>query len=647
MSTPLSIPDAIERAATCWPDRIAVQIPEGESFKTLTYAEVIDRFRKQAKQLIKTGIKPGDRIVLLAENGPEWAVACLSALAAGATVVPLDGALSPPDLEDLIRRADPRALMLTQAQHEALAPSSRFGLPVYNIENQLSPFEENGHQPADTSSTTDPDLEAALLIFTSGTTGDSKGILLGHQGLLHTARACFQAIELDAQEPLRVLCVLPLHHVTGFTVTFLGPLLEGGTVTFVEALNAQAILEAMQKSQTTILPAIPRLFELFHTEIHRKVQAKGAVARKTFGSLVAFCATVRRFTPWNPGPVIFRTVHEAFGGSLRLCCSGAAPLPLEVLHGLENLGFNVIEAYGLTEASGVSTINSVSNRRPGTVGLPISDTEIQIANATPSTSEGEICIRGPVQMHRYFRDESTTSQVIRDGWLRTGDLGKIDHRGYLTVTGRLKELIVTSGGKNVSPADVERRYSDLPGVAELAVFGMPAKEGFGEEVHAAFVPDATTPAESSQQAVETAVQERAADIPAHMRIQGIHILSELPKTTTFKVKRGELKQLEASKASGTETRKADPNSPLDEVSQQVLTVVHEAMRQSEDPSQVTLDATLQFELGFDSLGLIELAARIENHFNGRTPFAHFVHSGGPCPGCKLSSGFGRMPRQPR
>ncbi|MCZ6632965.1 MAG: AMP-binding protein, partial [bacterium] len=325
-------------------------------------------------------------------------------------------------------------------------------------------------------------------------------------------------------------------------------------------------------------------------------------------------ATVRRLTPWNPGPTLFRTVHQAFGGSLRLCCSGAAPLPLEILHGLEKLGFNVTEAYGLTEASGVSTVNSVSRRRAGTVGPPISQTEVRIANPTPSSGEGEICIRGPVLMRGYFRDKATTSQVIRDGWLHTGDLGRMDRYGYLTVTGRLKELIVTSGGKNVSPPDVERRYSDLPGVAELAVFGLPAKEGYGEEVHAAVVLDPNADPASLQQAVETAVQERASQIPAYMRIQRIHILSEMPKTTTLKVKRGKLKQLAIAPDTAEKSNSlgAPSSAPQDERTQQVLTVVREAMRQTDDTRRVTLDATLQFELGIDSLGLIELAARVES-----------------------------------
>ncbi len=613
MSSAQTIPDAIEAGAARWPEYTALQIFQGGALKGFTYGEVVDRSRQNAERLKASGIGAGDRIVLLAENLPAWPVACLGALWAGATVVPLDPALSPADLEILIDKADPRALMLSQAQFEALAPAIQFDLPVFNIEKDLTPFEGTAHLlVSEKPPSSDPDAEAALLIFTSGTMGVSKGVLLGHAALMHTALACVEAVEQDAHEAARILCVLPLHHVTGFTVNFLGGLLAGATLTFVETLSAEAILATMQETQTSVLPGVPRLFELFYTEIRRKVAAKGVLARGVFRALCALCALVRRLTPWNPGPVLFRTVHQAFGGSLRLCCSGAAPLPQEVLQGLERLGFNVIEAYGLTETSGVATVNSVSQRRPGTVGLPVGDTRIRIANPTPSSGEGEICIRGPILMRGYFRDEAATREVVRDGWLHTGDLGRLDHRGYLTVTGRLKELIVTPGGKNVSPLEVERRYGDLPGVVELAVFGMPATEGYGEDVHAAVVLDPE--ADGLRQTVEAAVQERAPDIPSYMRIQRLRVVPELPKTTTLKVKRAELRQmgavLDTRKKKGGQ--KSLPDALHDEVAQRVLTVVQEAMREADETRQVTLDATLQFELGVDSLGLIELAARLES-----------------------------------
>ncbi len=612
-----SIPDAIRAMAAGFSGRAALQIVRQGELQSYTYPEVITHFERAATRLKNAGIGKGDRIVLLAENMPEWPIAALAALSVGATVVPLDSLLTPGDIRSLIERADVRGLMLSAAQLKALGPDLPSGLPVFNIEDGLRAFEGHPHGPGPAlPPTPDPDAGVALLLFTSGTTGENKGVLLDHAALLHTARTVADAVEPEENEIPQVLGVLPLHHVSGFMVVFLGVFLAGGTVTFVESMSAEAIVNAMRKTKTTVLPGVPRLFELLYGKISLKVAEKGKLAGVLFDALGALCAGVKRFTPWNPGPFLFRSVHKAFGGSLKACCSGAAPLPVSVRQGLERLGFIVAEAYGLTETSGAATVNSFSRRRPGTVGQPVAETRIRIANPLPSTGEGEVCIRGPILMRGYFRDEQATGEAIRDGWLYTGDLGRIDHDGYLTITGRLKDLIVTSAGKNVSPQQVEERYHGLPGVKELAVFGMPAKEGFGEDVHAAVVVDLEAGGDTRnlQQRVEAEIQNLAPEIPSHMRIQRLHVLSELPKTTTLKVRRAELKQMVSATAEMADTRQVVANTQYDELTRKVLAAVKETLRDSSAMPALTTGTTLQFELGIDSIGLIDLTARLESTF---------------------------------
>lgn len=604
-----TIPTAIKQVAQNTPERIALQIPQGDAFRSYTYRELVTQFERGADQLKAAGLKPGDRIVLLAENTPEWAIACFSALQLGATVVPLDIDLSPNEIKTLIERADVRGLMLSNTQFQSFSSALPTDLPALNTEANFTPFEGHpNHLSTDRTPTSDPNPEIALLLFTSGTTGTPKGVLLNHTSLIHTSQNCVDAIEPDPNQEDQVISLLPLHHVTGLTATVLGPLLMGASVTFLETLSAESIVSTMQKTRTTVLPAVPRLYELFYTGICQKVAAKGKLAQTIFNTLNNLCAIIRRYTPWNPGPRLFGTVHNAFGGSLRVCCCGAAPLSPDVLQGFEKLGFDVIEAYGLTESAGVATAQPISKRKPGTVGFPASHTQIKIANPTPSTSEGEICIRGPVLMHGYFRDENATNEIIRDGWLHTGDLGKIDHEGHLIVTGRLKELIVTSGGKNASPVEVEQRYHSLPGVKELAVFGMPAQKGYGDDIHAAVVLDQDV----SIQTVESAIAALAPEIPSHMRIQQLHTFDELPKTTTLKVKRSELQKV-GSNGQISKTKTNDMSS-WDDDTKRVIQIVAEVMRQTGETLAISLDATLQFELGIDSMGLIELTSRIEQAF---------------------------------
>ena len=620
MSAAQSIPQVIAEVAAGQAESTAFQILEKGELRGFTYGEIVERAQRGAEILAAAGIGAGDRVVLLAENGPEWPISCLAALLLRATVVPLDPALPPGDLETLIDRADPRGLILSPTQLAALDQRLPAGLPVLNAADGLNPFAGYTQRLAtNIPPTPDPDGGVALLVFTSGTTGTSKGVLLGHQALIHTAQSCVVAIEVDPDTPPRMLCVLPLHHITGFTVNFLGALLAGGTVTFVETLSAEAILAAMQRTRTTVLPAVPRLFEMFYDEIRRKVAAKGVVGRGLFRALGALCLASRRHTSWNPGPRLFVAVHQVFGGALQLCCSGAAPLPLETLLGLERLGFSVIEAYGMTETSGVATVNSVSSRRPGTVGSAVADVQIRLANPLPSTGEGEICIRGPILMRGYFRDPAATQEAVRDGWLHTGDLGRFDHQGHVQITGRLKDLIVTAAGKNAAPVDVENRYRGLEGARELAVFGMPSAAGYGEEIHAAAVPDAAVLAgRPAAQIIGAAVQSRAANVPSHLRIQRVHIVAELPKTTTLKVKRRQLKEMVLA---GTAPQEAAPTlrrtAPQDETTRRVISVVEEVVRQVGEERSVALESTLPFELGIDSLGLIDLAARLESDLGVR------------------------------
>lgn len=632
----LTIDTQVEEIAKKFVDRVALQIFKDGELLGYTYAQLVEEFKAGAVTLQRCGVKPGDRVILLAENSPEWMIAYLAALAAKTTVVLLDPSLMPADLAELIARSDPRALLVSQRQYEKLPFQKNFELPILNIHDSLNPFDQTSStvHPS-VLPTPDPDPTIAALIFTSGTTGKPKGVLLSHTGILHSATCGMDCVGFRENDPPHsVLCVLPLHHIAALTISFTA-LLMGATLTFIETVQGETILAAMRASKTTILPSVPRLLDLLYSEIQRQVAAKGWLTQQLFHAMGIVSDGIRSVTSLNLAPVFFRPIHQAFGGHLKLCLCGAAPLSPEVEQGMERLGFTVLKGYGLTE-TGVAVFNALGQSRfrhvgkpiPGVevrVGMPVKDAMV-ITDPVESAGEGEICLRGMTLMRGYFRDEAATQEAIREGWFHSGDIGHFDWNGNLVITGRLKELIVTPSGKKAAPEAVEQYYQHLPGVKEFAVFGYPVPKGYGEAIHAAFVLDRAhfpepVPVMEAQRSLELAIAARAAEISSYLRIQQVHVVEALPKTTTLKVKRSQLQREIANRQHDAadlfpapDLRALEASDPADETSRQVMVIVGEIAQQMGQLKQITPKATLQFDLGIDSLGLMELAAKLEQAF---------------------------------
>jgi len=551
MIEPNTIHKNILKAGELWSQRIALQMFSLGKFYSYTYAQLLKNIKTGAEQIKKVGIKPGDRVVLISGNSPEWVIAYIAALEAETTVVLIDPALALQDLTKLIEKSDPRLLILSSHVWEKLPSEARLGLPVLNLENNLMPFKGTPFQvPSELISTIDPDPEVASILFTSGTGGFPKGVLVTHQSLLYCALCGLNLINIKStNQQQNFLCILPLHHIAALTGLLIAPLLNGAIITFVEPVDRENIFAVLTKTEITILPAVPRFYDLIYGSIIKQIEQKGKLTQTIIKNLGSFSYWVRSFTSWNLGRQIFPSVHKAFGGQLKICFCGASPLATEVKLGMEKLGFTILEGYGLTEA-GVCVYNSLNQPRIGHVGKPYKDIEIRIDQPDPTTGEGEICLRGISLMKGYFRDAEATAQVLREGWLYTGDLGRLDAQGNLIVTGRIKEIIVTAGGKKITPTMIEEYYRGLIGVKELAVFGMPAREGLGESVHAAVVLDTVSTAQevNEQEILQKIWQEieaRSLQVPIYLRIQKIHLVEELPKTTTLKIKRKELQKLVA------------------------------------------------------------------------------------------------------
>jgi long-chain acyl-CoA synthetase len=510
------------------------------------------------------GLAPGARVLLVAESSPEWGIAYFAAILSGATVVPLDPQLSIADIQSIASRTQARVWLVSRSVAARAREELAAELPsLFEIEEWLETPRAVDSE-GETLPRGEPMSDPASIPFTSGTTLAPKGVPLTHANFLANVRALLQVISVDARD--QFLCVLPLHHVLAFTGSFLAPISVGATVTFPEKLTPKALTEAMQGSGTTVLIAVPRLYALLVRGIRSSVAGAPLPTRALLGVLTAMARSLRLvgsvLLPLAPGmrslrALLFRAVHRRFGGHMRYLVSGGAALPAEYHDALDLLGFCVSEGYGLTETSPVLTLTPPDRPQRGAVGPALPGIEVRIVEPD-GEGVGEVLARGASVFAGYLGDAEATRDAFVDGWFRTGDLGWIDRAGSLRLAGRADDVIVTGGGKNVYPVEVEWLYQDLPHVREFCVIGLPDQGSAGDAPHGVFVLDATpgdSPDETRRREVEEAVSSRARRLPTHQRLRGVHFWEgDLPRTSTLKVKRRQIRAALAEAAEGSVAR---------------------------------------------------------------------------------------------
>ncbi len=461
----------------------------------VTYAE-LGRFSDRAGQrLLYTGVKPGERILLMSENRPEWAMAYFGALKAGCAVAPLDSTLSLQEVLNCARAAEAKIMVASPRVLDRLGP-----LPQ---ELQAIPFPEllrgvpagkqdvsadvelkldiNGKPMPPLRVSATPETLASLL-FTSGTTGKPKGVLLTHRNFASLAGKIANLFDLRVGEG--VLSVLPMHHTFEFTCGLLVPLSLGAEITYLDELTADRLGEALETGRVHALVGVPALWQLLHRRLTQELATKPRAVEAAVQAAMALHGELRNRTSFNIGKLLFWPIHRKFGGNLRLLVSGGSALPDEVHEAFHQLGFDLTEGYGLTEAAPVLAVTIPENaRRPGTVGPPLPGVEIRIDGAN-AEGVGEVIARGPNVMSGYLNDPEATARTVIDGWLHTGDLGKLSPTGELSLVGRKKDVILDASGKNVYPDELEELYGtnkdDAALITELCVVGIP--DGKGHEL---------------------------------------------------------------------------------------------------------------------------------------------------------------------
>jgi long-chain acyl-CoA synthetase len=602
-----TLTELLDRAAERYGSRPALVARQSSGERlTTSYRELRDSAHRAGLLLGMRGVKAGDRVLLIGENSPEWVLAYFSILAAGAVAVPLDHLISPEELTPICRIATPAAALCSAAVTQRLGGAvTELNGEIVQLEfSELSrPFVLKGRPDAR------PSVERktlASIVFTSGTTGASKGVMLTHGNFAAEVAMLARVFTLDSSDV--VLSLLPLHHTFEFTCGMLLPLALGATVVYPVGVDAASLARTLADVRPTAVVGVPALWEAVHRRIVDGVEAQGPFLHALFDRLRDLN---RRFdSEWglNAGALLFRQAHTALGGRLRLAVSGGAALPQRVASFFNDIGIRLLEGYGLTEAAPVLSVARPDEPlAAGSVGKPLNGVEVKLAS-NGDGAVGEILARGPNVMAGYYHNKAATDEVLHEGWLRTGDLGRLDEDGRLYIVGRAKDVIVDSGGNNIYIDELEEVYGHSSFIKELAIVGL--KVGQGEQAAALVVPAYARG--ESRRAVEdnlrTHFEKVGAGLSPHKRVRILRFTdAELPRTRTRKVIRLEVvKTLERMLETHAQERAA--------VSSEVEPWLAAALAQvSSGIESITPATRLIEDLGLDSLAMAELAEHIAAH----------------------------------
>jgi acyl transferase domain-containing protein/long-subunit acyl-CoA synthetase (AMP-forming)/NADPH:quinone reductase-like Zn-dependent oxidoreductase/surfactin synthase thioesterase subunit len=610
--------EMIRSIAAKYPHKICLQSWHNDHIKErLSFKELIEQAEAKAKRLRDIGMQAGDRVAIIDHNSLDWVVAFFAILFCKGTVVAVDARLDGADMARFSEGIDVQMALIRPSLFMQIPESERNRLGCfYNLEKDYEPFGRGQINP-----NKDGDPSIALICFTSGSTGVPKGILLDHQALLATTQSAWQ-IGIRSED--RFLAILPLSHVIGVCTSMLSSLNRGCEVTFINELNSENILRALQATKTTVFILVPRLLDIFYLKILEKVNAAGSKKKKIFDAMLSVSRFCQKYLRWNVGKFLFSKVHDHFGGHLRLFLSGGAALEPKSWQGMHDLGFGVLNGYGLSETASAFTSTRLKGAFSMTAGNPFQGIQVKIE---PETKE--ICVKGPNVFKGYFRNEDLSKEVLQDGWFHTGDLGYLTKKGELVVSGRLKELIVLQSGQKALPNEVDRYYAEIEGVEDFASFGVPAFLGSTTEIICAAVVAANKLELDDQKKIEQRVQERGFSIPTHLRVSRVYFVEAIPRSAALKIKRFELRkqfsvfqeqpaQINEEKVETELLKQLDLAPEKSKISLIKNYVEGHVRRLLNLPSHTKLDDTKGFfELGLDSLLATELVTKLQEGFGAK------------------------------
>jgi long-chain acyl-CoA synthetase len=579
-----------------------------DGFTRISYRALRGQVEAVAMRLAAIGVKPGDRVIVSGQNHPAWPACWFGVLRAGATAVPIDPALEADKLLVVMSSARVAAALVDDKARETFG-ASLDGVPTLHLREAPAPGAVGTLPTLDVQ----PD-DVASILYTSGTTGDPKGVMLTHENLTSMVASLGSLFPLRSDD--RLLSVLPLHHAFEFTCGLLLPLSMGARIVYLDEINGDRLSYGLQEGRITCMVGVPALWQLLERRVRSQVREKGQMFELAFDQGLGLNRRIGKIVGIDLGKLMFGTVHNRFGGSIRILISGGAALPKETQSLFQGLGLQLAEGYGLTEASPVLTVNMPGpSAKAGTVGKAVPGIELRI-EAADDKGVGEVWARGPSVMAGYFGNrDATTATLDEAGWLHTGDMGRIDHKGRLTLVGRAKEVVVTSAGENIYLDDVESTIGTVSYVKELVLLGLVDPRG-GERLGLLAVPDAEEHDKLSRgdlhDKARAALKDAIAKLPAVQRPAVVHLVdADLPRTATRKVQRKASKEvLERIEAAKPKRLKKGEglNGPVARAVAAVAGV---------SESDVHAESDLRAEFQFDSLMFVELASALEGVGTGR------------------------------
>lgn len=529
--------------------------------RTMKYKEVLQRVKDLSAWMTEHGVKKGDRVAVTGKNSPEWAIVYFAALDSGAIIVPIDHGLHIEEMKNLIRVSQPVMLFSDEDKFEEFkimaASASPCAFSLYSLSPKYTEvFIESlkateGAVPNEKREKAQAEDIAAIL-FTSGTTGDPKGVMLTHENLVSD---CFIAQRnFHHGHPDVFYALLPIHHAYTMQAALINPLSQGDEIVFGKSMAVTRLMQELRDGGITVMLGVPLLYNKLLAGIKKGIREKGIAVSAIMSALMGISYAVRKVTGKNIGKVMFKAVlKKANIYTLRVAICGGGPLSPKVFKGYNAFGVDFIQGYGLTETSPIIALNPLEHFKIHSVGKDFSPYE-EIKILDPDEKGiGEIAVKGPMVMKGYYNMiEETAAMFTADGFLKTGDVGYMDSEHYIMLCGRAKNIIVTAGGKNVFPEEIEDAFQLCTDVQQVTVKGYYSdKDAVSEEVEALIYPsdevyerlgvDRQTDHNAMQvcEAIQRHVEDVNKNLQPYARITRVTILAApLEMTTTMKVKRG-------------------------------------------------------------------------------------------------------------
>ncbi|MDD2190069.1 MAG: AMP-binding protein [Eubacteriales bacterium] len=547
--------DMVNTSAELYSDRKAflVKNAPGGTYVPITYTQLKTDVDEFGTALMDLGLT-GKKIAVIGENRYEWVVTYLSVVNGVGVIVPLDRELPSQEVHNLLERAEVTAIVYS-SKVDSVVEEAIKGIQTIEYIISMDTPEHTGNklsmkklqragkrlllegQRNFVDAEIDPEIMSSLL-FTSGTTGLAKGVMLSHKNI--TSNVYNMSKYVDVSHNDTGLSVLPMHHTYELTCHVFTCIYQGCCIAICEGLRY--IVKNIAEAKATVMLGVPLIFESMHKKVWKKAEESGKAEKMR--TAVRISKNLGKFN-LRSTKKLFKAVHQAMGGNMRLLISGAAAIDPEVIEDFNAMGFTMFQGYGMTENSPIITVNKDRYFKPASVGLPMPGTEIKIIDQDEN-GVGEIICKGDSVMIGYYEDPEETNKVLVDGWLYTGDYGYFDRDGFLYISGRKKNVIVTKNGKNIFPEEVEFYLNKSDFINEVVVWGQEDEKSGDTVVYAEIFPDYATIEETHGKVSENelkhiikkeidAINER---MPLYKRVKRFEIREEeFEKTTTKKIKR--------------------------------------------------------------------------------------------------------------